>query len=110
LSVRSALVQQPQELAIERIDSDAMLSDIALAFLGGHEPLRSRNGRESPMLLFGAVLTVFVSFDHALQARQLFAFGQIDERDALGRAAHFPYGFDARANQDATVGDQHDLV
>mmetsp|Transcript_70446 Transcript_70446/g.165983 ORF Transcript_70446/g.165983 Transcript_70446/m.165983 type:complete len:904 (-) Transcript_70446:3267-5978(-) len=53
---------------------------------------------------------VGVVFDDALQARQLGAVIQRDQRDALGGATKLTDLGDAGAHQHALVGDQHDLV
>src|SRR5580765_6994745 len=53
---------------------------------------------------------VVVAVHDALQARELLALGEIDERDTLRRAAHLPDLVHARADQHAAGSDQHDLV
>src|SRR3954471_5496817 len=58
-----------------------------------------------------AVFAIFVVAVHdALQARELLALGEVDERHALRRAAHLADLVHARADEHAAVGDQHDLV
>src|SRR5262249_30047846 len=58
-----------------------------------------------------AVFAIFVVAVHdALQARELLALGEVDERDALGGAAHLADLVHARADEHATGSDQHDLL
>src|SRR6478672_5084622 len=58
-----------------------------------------------------AVFAIFVVAVHdALQARELLALGEVDERHALRRAAHLPDLVHARADQHAARGDEHDLI
>ena len=51
-----------------------------------------------------------VVFDNALQARELAAVVQRDQRHALRRATEFADLRDAGSHQHAAVCDQHDLV
>ena len=48
--------------------------------------------------------------DHPLEAGELLAFAEVDERDALRRAAHLADRLHRGADQHAARGDQHDLV
>src|SRR5690242_13326758 len=48
---------------------------------------------------------VVVAVHDALQARELLALGQVDERHALGGAAHLADLLHARADEHAAVGD-----
>src|SRR3954470_23115020 len=57
-----------------------------------------------------AILDVRVVLDDALQARQLGAVVQRDQRDALRGPPELAHLAHPRAHEHALVGDQHDLV
>src|SRR5689334_9358328 len=57
-----------------------------------------------------AVAVLELALLDALEARELLAFAQRDERDALRRAALLADLRDARADQHAAGGDEHHLV
>src|SRR5947207_2185226 len=57
-----------------------------------------------------ALAVLVVAIHDALQARELLALAQVDERDALRGAPHLADLADSRADQHAARGDQHDLV
>src|SRR5436190_737947 len=58
-----------------------------------------------------AVFAIFVvTIEDALQSGELLAFAQVDERHALGRAAHLADLVHAGTDQHAAGGDQHDLI
>src|SRR5215471_15185298 len=44
------------------------------------------------------LVVLFFGFDHAFQARELLAFAEVDQRDALGRATHLADRLDSRAD------------
>src|SRR6516225_10622240 len=67
-------------------------------------------GRRIAFRAAATVLEVGVVLDDALQARQLGAVVQRDQRDALRRAPELAHLAHARAHEHALVGDQHDLV
>src|SRR5271155_2075452 len=56
------------------------------------------------------VPVVFLGLDHPLEAGELLAFAEVDQRHALRRAPHFPDRFDLGADEHATGGNEHDLV
>src|SRR5438309_5978236 len=55
-------------------------------------------------------VSVGLCLDDLLEASELLALVEIDERDALRRATHLAYRLHARANQHAAGGDEDDLV
>src|SRR5689334_2594534 len=74
------------------------------AFLRGFAAVRVR----AVAVRVFAILVIAV--EDALQARELLALAQVDERDTLRGAAHLADLVHARADQHAAGGDQHDLV
>src|SRR4029453_12048362 len=65
---------------------------------------RSRVPALDPSLLF------VLALDDALEARELLALAEIDERDALRRATHLADRLHPRADQHAAGRNQHDFV
>src|SRR5260370_2304499 len=56
------------------------------------------------------ILFVLFLLRDALDAGELGAFVQVDQAHALGRAPHLADLLDAHAYEDASGGDEHDLV
>src|SRR5262245_4873910 len=63
-----------------------------------------------PVAAVAVFAIVVVAIEDALQAGKLLALIQVDERDALGGAAHLADLVHARADEHAAGGDEHDLV
>src|SRR6185437_7218138 len=56
------------------------------------------------------VAVLLVAIHDGLDARELLALGEVDERDALRRAAHLADLGHPRADQHPARGDEHDLL
>src|SRR3954470_10155591 len=82
--------------------------------LGGGFVARSRPGGIRGLGRSGGVcvaaLAVLLGVHDALQAAELLAVVQVDERDTLRGAAHLADLVHARADEHAARGDEHDLV
>src|SRR5688572_28987029 len=80
-------------------------------FLAGSALPRARAFFALVVAVAVAVFAIFVvAIEDALQARELLALGQVDERDPLRGTAHLADLVHARADEDAAGGDQHDLI
>src|SRR5205085_7015392 len=66
--------------------------------------------RAAAVLAVAVFAIVVVAVHDRLQARELLALAQVDERHALRRAAHLADLVHARADEDAPGGDEHDLI
>src|SRR5690242_2285981 len=57
-----------------------------------------------------SLAVLFFGLDHALEARQLLALAEVDERHSLSRAPHLPDRPHARADEHAAGRDEHHFV